>query len=166
MTVGVRAVANELLDIAENTGATVDPLQMQKLAFLAQGWTLGLTGVELFREAIEAWAHGPVVPELYHSLKMFGASPIRGRLRAYDYAQRRVIVARETLDPIEGEIVRAVWQKYGAWSGSQLIALTHQPGSPWSQARQSREYNARINVDAMRAWFCAEADKASRINYP
>jgi uncharacterized phage-associated protein len=166
MVVGVRAVANELLDLAEAASSGIDPLQMQKLTYLAQGWTLGLTGEQLFREAIEAWEYGPVVPEVYYSLKFFGASQIRGRLKDYDYALRRVVIAQEALDNTEGEIVRAVWETYGTWSGPQLISLTHQRHSPWWQARHSGEYNARISVAAMRDWFAQKAERASLVNYP
>jgi uncharacterized phage-associated protein len=166
MVVGVRAIANELLDLAEAAALSIDPLQIQKFVYLAQGWTLGLTGEQLFREAIEAWEYGPVVPELYHSLKLFGASRIKGRLKDYDYAQRRVVTARAALEKTEGEIVRAVWKTYGTWSGPQLISLTHQSSSPWREARDTGEYNARISVEAMRVWFANEAERASLVNYP
>lgn len=166
MVVGVRAIANELLDLAEDAGLGIDPLQIQKIVYLVQGWTLGLTGEQLFREAIEAWEYGPVVPELYHSVKLFGASQIKGRLKDYDYAQRRVVTARAVLDKTEGEIVRAVWKKYGTWSGPQLISLTHQHHSPWRQARDTGEYNARISIAAMRSWFADEAERASLVNSP
>ena len=166
MVVGVRAIANELLNLAEDAGVGIDPLQIQKLVYLEQGWTLGLTSEQLFREPIEAWEYGPVVPELYHSVKLFGASRIRGRLKDYDYVHRRVVTACAALDKTEGEIVRAVWKKYGSWSGPQLISLTHQRSSPWRQARNTGEYNARISVEAMRVWFANEAERASLVNYP
>jgi uncharacterized phage-associated protein len=166
MTAIVRAVANELLDAAEDVRSKVDPLQLQKLLYLAQGWTLGLTGDPLFREPIEAWEYGPVVPEVYHSVKMFGASPIRGRLKAFNQVRRQVVTARELFDELESEILKAIWEKYGSWSGSKLISLTHQKGSPWWQARHSGEYNARISHSAMVNWFAEEAEKASLLNYP
>ena len=166
MTVGARTVANGMLDAAEHVRSSIDPLQMQKLLYLAQGWTLGLTGDPLFREPIEAWEYGPVVPEIYHSVKMFGASPIRGRLRAFNHVRRQVVIASELLDELESEILKAVWEKYGSWPGSKLISLTHQYGSPWWQARHSGEYNARISHDVMTDWFAEEAEKASPLNYP
>jgi uncharacterized phage-associated protein len=166
MTVGARAVANELLDVADDMRSSIDPLQLQKLLYLAQGWTLGLSGDPLFLEPIEAWAYGPVVPEIYHSVKIFGASPIRGRLLTFDRVRRRVIVAHEQLDEFESDVLKAVWEKYGSWSGAKLISLTHQGGSPWWQARHSGEYNARISRAVMTDWFAEEAEKASLLNYP
>jgi uncharacterized phage-associated protein len=168
MPVGVRAVANELLDLAEDSGSGIDPLQMEKLVYLSQGWALGLLGTHLFREWIEAWEYGPVVPELYHNLKMFGSSRIKGRMSAYDYAQRRIVTASETFGETEGEIIRAVWEKYGSWSGPRLIRLTHQPGSPWQQTRGTHPfiYNPRIDPELIKEWFEAEAVRASLLNVP
>src|SRR5260370_7382775 len=112
MTVSARAVANELLDAAEDARSSIDPLQMQKLLYLAQGWTLGLTGDPLFREPIEAWEYGPVVPEIYHSVKMFGASPIRGRLRAFNHVRRQVSISTEPLDELKTQIPKPLWETY------------------------------------------------------
>jgi len=166
MTASARGIANELLDAAEDTRSRIDPLQLQKLLYLAQGWTLGLTGDPLFREPVEAWEYGPVVPDIYHSLKIFGASPVRTRLKAFDKVRRQVVIAQELFDELEGEILRAIWDKYGNWSGSKLISLTHQVGSPWWQARHSGEYNARISHSSMIDWFAEEAEKTSLLNYP
>src|SRR5260370_345624 len=135
MTVAVRAVANELLDLAADASTAIDPLQMQKLLYLAQGWTLGLSGDRLFPDLIEAWEYGPVVPDIYHALKLFGAAPIRGRLNTFDRARRQIVTARDSMDDLEGDIVRAVWKKYGHWAGPQLIALTHLSVPPWWRSR-------------------------------
>lgn len=162
----VKAVANEILDLAEDDRGSVDPLQMQKLVYLAQGWTLGLTATYLFREQIEAWDYGPVVPELYHSLKAFESGRIRGRLRAFDYAGRRVVVARANFDDMEGEIIRRVWTKYGKWSGPRLITLTHQTNAPWDRTRRDNphESDARIPRSLIQEWFEQEAERASLVN--
>ena len=41
------------------------PLRVQKLLYYVQGWSLGINDVPMFSERIEAWAHGPVVRDLY-----------------------------------------------------------------------------------------------------
>ena len=162
----VKAVANEFLDLAGDDRRSIDPLQMQKLVYLAQGWTLGLTASFLFREQIEAWEYGPVVPDLYHSLKAFGSGSIRGRLKAFDFAGARVVVARSDFEEIEGEIIRRVWEKYGRWAGSKLIALTHQRSAPWDRTRRANpgENDARIPRPWIQEWFEQEAERASLVN--
>lgn len=41
------------------------PLERHKLAYYVQGWHVTWEGVPLFPERIEAWAHGPVVREVW-----------------------------------------------------------------------------------------------------
>jgi uncharacterized phage-associated protein len=167
MVASVRSVANRFLDLAEEDDRTVDPLQMQKLVYLGQGWTLGLTGGRLFRESIEAWRYGPVVPDLYHALKVFGDSRIRGRLKAVDERGRLVTATYDDFDQTERRITRNIWEKYGHWAGPRLIALTHVPDGPWHVTRREHpnEIDARIPTSLMRDWFEREAEAARRVNY-
>ncbi|HEY8375478.1 MAG TPA: type II toxin-antitoxin system antitoxin SocA domain-containing protein [Nannocystis sp.] len=55
---------------------SITPLKLQKLVYYAQGYHLAMAGEPLFAEVIQAWAHGPVVPELYHQYKGFEHRPI------------------------------------------------------------------------------------------
>jgi uncharacterized phage-associated protein len=162
-----KAVANKFLRLARREGRHIDPLQMQKFVYLAQGWTLGLTDEPLFQESIEAWDYGPVVPSLYHSLKLFGSSPIVGLLKEYDYEIDDLVVASGEFDMQEEDIISAVWEKYGTWSGPKLINFTHKRGAPWAATREANpsERDARISRSAMRDWFAEQADEASRLNY-
>ena len=57
----------------EEAGDVISNLKLQKLVYYAQGFTLAVTGKPLFNEPIEAWQHGPVVPDLYHRYKDHGA---------------------------------------------------------------------------------------------
>src|SRR5262245_32067863 len=73
-----KQVAKTYLDLAAS-GPEADPisnLRLQKLLYYAQGWSLAQRGVALFPDKIEAWALGPVVPNVYHPLKSFGAGAI------------------------------------------------------------------------------------------
>jgi len=51
-------------------------LKLQKLLYYAQGFHLALFGKPLFRESLEAWQYGPVVPEIYRIYKQYGSSPL------------------------------------------------------------------------------------------
>ncbi|MGA7027993.1 MAG: type II toxin-antitoxin system antitoxin SocA domain-containing protein, partial [Candidatus Acidiferrales bacterium] len=63
--------------VDEDAGDSLSNLKLQKLVYYAQGFHLALYGEPLFPEVIRAWRHGPVVPELYHALKQFGAGPVK-----------------------------------------------------------------------------------------
>ena len=53
-----------------------EPLKLQKLLYLAQGFSFAFYDEALFSEDIEAWVHGPVVPSVYHEYKSYKYNPI------------------------------------------------------------------------------------------
>src|SRR4051812_20813311 len=159
-------VANLLLDLAESTDGRIDPLAMQKLVYFSEGWHLALLGESLVQEQFEAWRRGPVVPDLYHSLKGFGAAPIRGRLKQYDYRLQKVVEAERPSVSESLNLVQEVWRVYRRYRPGQLVALTHQFGSPWEVTRRNSEGapDARIPKGLIQDWFTAQADQSTGRN--
>ena len=97
--------------------------KLQKLCYYAQAWHCALFNAPLFDGDIEAWVHGPVIPALYAAYASYGWAPIPQK--SFD-ASSLSDSAREILD--------AVYETYGAFSGDQLEALTHSE-APWIDAR-------------------------------
>lgn len=120
----VRTAANRILELSKTKGIDLTPLQLMKLVYMSNGWMLGLHGLKLFDDKIEAWKYGPVIPTLYHETKEFGASPIRETLPE---------PVGDKLDPRAVEILASVVDSYGHLSGAALSNLTHKPGSPWAK---------------------------------
>ncbi len=54
-----------LASLDTNAGDTISPLKLQKLIYYAQAWHLVHFDKTLFKDKIEAWSHGPVVPAIY-----------------------------------------------------------------------------------------------------
>ncbi len=129
----------------ELSGNRLTPLQLIKLTYIAHGWSFPLRGGGLIGDRIEAWQYGPVVPSLYHSIKDWRSNPVDQRLW---YG--------EPLAPNEDELVQAVFNAYGSYSGGQLSTLTHQDGTPWDIAWR-RGRNSPITDDMI-------ADHYRRIN--
>jgi uncharacterized phage-associated protein len=128
----VLTVANRLLEIANRKGLTLTPLQLMKLAYMSQGWMLGVTGKRLFSDRIEAWKYGPVIPTLYHRTKQYGSESILDQLPA---------PMGDRIDPDAGNLLDAVIDNYGHLSGVALSNLTHRAGSPWSKVwREGRSH--------------------------
>jgi uncharacterized phage-associated protein len=50
--------------------------KLQKLLYYAQGYALALLGRPLFRDRIEAWDHGPVVPGVWQAHTQHQARPL------------------------------------------------------------------------------------------
>ena len=44
---------------------TISAIKLEKLVYYCQAWSLAWTGEPLFEEDIQAWANGPVIPNLY-----------------------------------------------------------------------------------------------------
>ena len=131
-----RSVANELIRRAREEEHAVTPMQILKLTYLCHAWMLGLYGRPLFRQRVEAWMYGPVVGDVYRSLKQYGGSPIRTTIK---------IVKTENFDEYEKDLIEQVWRRYGNLSGPQLSAMTHAPGTPWSIVRHRP---GRTSVDS------------------
>src|SRR5687767_12203236 len=72
MTYDPKSIANYFIDLAAAEGKKLTPLQLIKLVYIAHGWYLGLTGKPLINESPQAWQYGPVIPSLYHALKIHG----------------------------------------------------------------------------------------------
>lgn len=144
-------VANAIirLSLAENRPLT--NMQIQKLVFLAHGFFLAFQKRPLFHENIKAWKYGPVIPELYDSLRKYGAG----------------MVESEILSPMsEGipdnspamQIIKRVYEVFKGWTGAQLSALTHEKGSPWDITWKRLPWSI-ISVDEIRNFYERELER-------
>jgi uncharacterized phage-associated protein len=124
-------VAQYFLAKALEDGELVSQLKMQKLVYYAYVWTLVRNGAALFEEPIEAWANGPVVPQLYEALRSYGSSPIDEKflegIESYDELVKK-------FDPEVLETLDEVYENYMTKTAFELVVMTHEE-EPWKQAR-------------------------------
>jgi len=100
--------------------------KLQKLCYYAYAWYFAIKGERLCYDAcFQAWVHGPVSRKLWDRFKGSGLAELS--------PSRRV-----TLDKAAAEIIECVWEKYGAYDGNRLEALTHRE-APWRNARYGLE---------------------------
>lgn len=137
------AVANCVLEEARERGLEVTNLKLQKLVYFAQGFALARLEHPLFREEIQAWTYGPVIPALYERLKHYGAEVVRGMLEAPDSMQG---------DEEGREVVREVLDVLGGLTATQLVRLSHSGGSPWEAAKRQGKFT-RIELWQMALYF-------------
>lgn len=119
-------VAEWFVAWAEEMDADISQLKLQKLLYYAQGEHIRSTGNRLFSDRIEAWTHGPVVPDVYHETKQFGRNPIDPDefiSEAFNW---------DDFEDVQDELV-AVWRKYGIYSAWALREKTHSE-KPWQDA--------------------------------
>lgn len=138
----VAAIANEFLRLAREEGRTLTNMQLQKLPYIAQGWSLALrNGQPLIEQPVEAWPYGPVYQRLYDSLAQYGSGPVLDFIHENDGNPFLVIDDRgkqisNNLTSDDRALIQAVWNNYRNYSAYQLSALTHQPNTPWSRTRE------------------------------
>lgn len=120
-------------------GELISNLKLQKLCYYAQGFHLAIHGTKLFPEQIEAWTHGPVIPELYQAYKKYedGAIPPPDHFNISIY------------DKNTQELLDEVYSVYGQYSAWKLRNMTHEE-PPWIEAKESRK---PISVSSMKDYF-------------
>ncbi|HIW75973.1 MULTISPECIES: Panacea domain-containing protein [Gordonibacter] len=128
----------------------VSTMKLQKLVYYSQAYHFVKTGRPLFSEAVEAWANGPVVPELF--------AQHRG---IYVINQQDLPNARANhIQGEEAHTIDHVIEVLGCLTGAQLSDLTHSE-SPWRDARYGLPEGARsrspIELTAMRNFYSSPA---------
>lgn len=119
-------------------------MKLQKLVYYSQAWSLVWDDRPLFGERVEAWAHGPVVRELYDRH--------RGHFEVRDWpwgdAAALDVDGRATVDAVLGF--------YGGRSAQWLSDLTHRE-RPWAEARAGMPEGERgsreISLESMMEYY-------------
>lgn len=145
-----KTVANRFLELAEQAGDTLTPMQLLKLVYIAHGWMLGLNGRPLIRDEVQAWQYGPVIPRLYNAVRDFRSNPIVGRIGAPD----------EVLTAAEDDIVRQTYNVYGKYSGPALSRITHASGTPWSLTYRPGAFGVVMSNDLIEDHYQRLAQRA------
>lgn len=132
-------IAYYLIELANQTGATVSNLKLQKLVYYAQAWYLAIHGTPLFEEDFQAWVHGPVVPALYQKYKGFGWQPIQ--------ADGSPVLPKEIVSFLD-----EVAQEYLDCDGYELEQMTHAE-VPWNIARADLQADAPSYAVIEKVWM-------------
>ena len=138
MAISAHRVADYFLALGDENEA-VSNLKLQKLLYYAQGFALALTGKPLFDEPIHAWAHGPVVRDVYFRFNEFGSAGI-------------VPDGEQNFDDISQDdraLLNDVWTTYGQYSAWRLRDMTHDE-PPWQKTPQKAEISHGLMTDYFR----------------
>lgn len=124
------AIDSEDADLISN-------LKLQKLLYYAQGCYLAIKGKPLFFEKILAWAHGPVVNEVYQEYKHYHSN---GIIYNGDYDN--------SIKKQDEELLEQVYEIFGQYSARGLRNKTHRE-APWCNT----EINQEIKQDVIKEYF-------------
>ena len=114
-------------DVAAYILANAGPMtamKLQKLCYFSYGYHLAWEDRQLFPERFEAWANGPVAPELY--------AQHRGSFQLDD---GDIDGNPDALDMGEKESVDIVLDSFRKYTAHQLSEMSHEVDGPWDLAR-------------------------------
>ncbi len=115
-------IAHKIIKIgmieSDSGGELITNLKLQKLLYYQQGFHLAVFGTPLFEESIEAWAYGPVVPQVYQIYKKYGNQGLKFKGEPI------------SLEEKEEDLFNEVMNVYGSYSAIGLMNMTHSE-TPW-----------------------------------
>lgn len=121
--------------MVEEDSDYITHLKLQKLLYYAQGCYLAIKNKPLFKENILAWAHGPVVYEVYQEFKQYGSNPIEF---LDDY--------NNNIDIETQGILKEVFDTFGQYSAWKLRQMTHEE-APWLKTPRNEIIDKEIIKD-------------------
>ncbi len=160
-------IANEFIRRAAADGKTFTQMQLQKLVYIAHGWTLAITNNGLTHDSPHAWEYGPVYRSLRDSLRRYGSSAVTREIENTEFSpgvfsDDPTAPAHAHLAPEERAIIDRVYKDYGGFHAFKLSALTHQPGTPWSEIYNDGEGKFdEIPADLIRRHFVGLATRGN-----
>ena len=115
---------NRVINYILNRCGDITPLALQKSLYYVQGFYYAFNDKFLFEEDCQAWAHGPVYPEVYFKYKHFKFDPIESKIEVSD----TIFTSSELI------IIENVIKHFCCYSGKVLEKFTHSE-YPWLETR-------------------------------
>lgn len=122
MTVLVLKAAKYL---ASQSNWTLSNLKMQKILYIINMYYIGEYFEPLVEGCFEAWDYGPVHPELYHYVKVFGANPVGDIFQFIDDVKKE--------DSKEKTFLDAAVKQLAGVASARLVATTHREDGAWAK---------------------------------
>ena len=149
MPYDARQIANWFIQRAADEGRHLSIMSLLKLAYIAHGWRLEMLDQPLFENRIEAWQHGPVIPDVYKAFRPQGIVP-RAILTGYP----------APIDQADTEFLEQIYKIYGHMSPFRLSELTHEPGGPWETARKWGGWYAEIPDELIKSHYIGKRQQS------
>lgn len=124
-----------------------EPLKLQKLLYLAQGYSYAFYDRPLFLDELEGWVHGPVVRDVYNMFKNFQYNCIN---ISYEIGK---------LDNEAEDVLNYVVDNFSKYDSKYLEKLSHEQ-EPWILSRMGLDPDERsdktISKESIANYFTNE----------
>lgn len=148
-----RSIANWFIERAHQDALPLSIMSILKLAYIAHGWRLEMVDAPLFGNKIEAWQHGPVIPDVYSAFRPQGIVP---KTIIPDYPAPS--------EPKDIDFLEQIYKIYAHLSPFRLSELTHVAGGPWETARNWGGWYAEIPNDLIKSHYISKRQAAATAN--
>lgn len=157
-------VARYIIRYSNEQNYSTSNLRLQKLLYFVQAYYLAFTPSHepCFREEIEAWDFGPVVPSVYCKFRSFGGSNIPPDTNCYSlndkdnfWSVREVPYDSDCISKRDKKLINDIVDKFRAYSTSELVKLTHNQ-APWRKS-YIPGHHAIITKETIRDYFNGES---------
>ena len=124
-----------------------EPLKLQKLLYLAQGYSYAFYDRPLFKDELEGWVHGPVVREVYNVFK------------DYQYNRINIDFKIDEIDKEAEDVLNYVINNFSKYDAKYLEELSHGQ-EPWILSRKGLDPDERsdktITKESISEYFISE----------
>ncbi len=121
MTINVLGAASFLI---ERSNCTLSNLELQKIIYIAHMFHLGRYDKKpLVHGQFQAWYYGPVHPDLYHQVKLYGANPVKMVYRAPNIDKSNN----------EARLLEKAYEALGNAGPGVLVNVTHKANGAWDK---------------------------------
>ena len=141
LTYSATDVARYIILRCNQRGKTISNLKLQKILYFVQAEFLVSQGKPCFRERIEAWDFGPVIPDVYHRYKVYGSASIPS-VRDENYCP---------FDREDKALADGIIDECAKYSASTLVEITHRQ-APWRTAYHQYS-GAVISNESIKSFF-------------
>lgn len=131
-------MTTSIMQVARTLGVmsnwSLSNLEMQKICYISEMIFLGRTAAPLIFEDWQAWNYGPVQPDLYHKVKVFGNGHVKDIFHAHP------------LNPgtPEYDALKYAFSSMRAMTPGQMVSVTHRPNGAWAKHYKSSAKGVRI----------------------
>ena len=117
-------------------------LEYQKVIYIAHMFHLGAENEPLVSGEFEAWKYGPVHPELYRYLKVYGPLPVPRTFALFGQV-------RNLREGSESWWLDDAVEAFPPGSGARLVAITHREESAWTKHYEENRAGVVIPAESI-----------------
>lgn len=143
MNYDVLDISRYIISYSNKMDYGISNLKLQKVLYFVQAYFLIQTGHPCFKDKIEAWDFGPVVPKAYGEYKQYGCGdiPTTKSFIMIDkdniWNSKRVEFKEIAISDDDKSLIDKVIDKFSDYSATDMVELT-QHQTPWIDAISSQ----------------------------